>query len=53
MSSEFNGNREVALVIGIGGCVSFEFYEHANGREIYEGRTNDGRYAREWLEAAE
>jgi hypothetical protein len=53
MSSTRNGAREVALVSGIGGCISFELYEIVRGAEHYEGRTNDGRYAREWQEAAE
>ena len=43
MSSDFSGTRETVLVIGIGGCVSFEMYEHARGAEHYEGRTNDGK----------
>ena len=53
LSSETSGTREVALVSGVGGCISFELYEVLGGTEHYEGRTNDGRYAREWLEAAE
>lgn len=53
LSSETSGTREVALVSGIGGCISFELYETAAGVEHYEGRTTDGKYAREWLEAAE
>ncbi len=53
MSSKTNGTREVALVCGVGGCISFELYETARGVEHYEGRTNDGKYAYEWLDAAE
>ncbi len=53
LSSDFSGNRETVIVVGIGGCISFELYEHVNGREYYEGRTVDGKYARDWLVAAE
>jgi len=53
LSSQINGTREVALVSGIGGCISFEFYENVGGKEYYEGRTTDGHEARNWLDAAE
>lgn len=50
LSSQINGTREVALVsCAPGGQIVFELYEG----EAYEGRTLDGRYAQEWLEAAE
>lgn len=53
MSSQINGTREVALVCGIGACVSFEMYETVRGVEYYEGRTTDGKQAYGWLDAAE
>ena len=53
MSSQISGTREVAMVSGIGGCISFEFYETVRGVEYYEGRTVDGLEARNWLDAAE
>lgn len=53
MSSQINGTREVALVSGIGGCISFELYETVRGVEYYEGRTVDGKQAYSWLDAAE
>lgn len=53
LSSRFSGNREVALVCGLGGTVIFEMYEHSPKGEHYEGRTCDGKYARDWLDSAE
>jgi hypothetical protein len=53
LGSDYNGTREVVRVSGIGGSISFELYETACGEEHYEGRTNCGRYASEWLQAAE
>lgn len=53
LGSSFHGTREVATVVGIGGCISFELYEHVGNGEAYEGRTVDGQYAMDWLRAAE